>query len=353
MKKCIIIDTSYPINGRNTKFLTMMRMHYPDSVFKVVTWNRRMEKTEFPEEYIVYQKGSELGNRIKKFFNIFGYKSFVKDVINQEQPDVIIASHWDSLFVVPSKNRKKHFVIYDNIDVPEGNVILRSLERIMEKVSIYKADLIIHASRFFKEIYSNYRINQIVIENKPIFEKVTRTDMLSCPIKISYIGNIRYVETLMPLVNAVEHDKRFQLDFYGGGPDLEKMKRYSSDRIVFHGRYDYNDVASFYLSSDLIWAAYPNKDFNVKYAISNKFHESMCLDTPSIFANETKLGDFVEANKLGFVVNPYNIEDVKRLLNNIASNPEIIAEVRNSIHGYLKTETTWEQDMNVLYKFIE
>ena len=49
----------------------------------------------------------------------------------------------------------------------------------------------------------------------------------------------------------------------------------------------------------------------------------------------------------------YNIEDVKRLLNNIASNPEIIAEVRNSIHGYLKTETTWEQDMNVLYKFIE
>ena len=36
----------------------------------------------------------------------------------------------------------------------------------------------------------------------------------------------------------------------------------------------------------MVWAAYPNKDYNVKYAISNKFFESLVYEKPTFFSKE-------------------------------------------------------------------
>lgn len=348
-----MIDTAYPINGRTEKMLHSLRSRYPDFQYDVVAWDRKLDGTSVPDYYHLYKKKSELGNRIKKFFNIFGFKKYVKSVICTSRPDIIIASHWDSLFTVPSNLKEKCLVIYDNIDIPEGGFIQRNMELIMERVSIYKSDIIIHASRFFKELYKQYDIKQFVIENKPMLQQKEREDTPSLPIRIAYLGNIRYVETLTPLIDVVAADDRFTLDFYGGGPDYVKLKTRECKNIHFHGPYHYSDVEKFYLSSDLVWAAYPNKDFNVKYAISNKFHESLYFYTPGIFANETRLGDYVEREGIGFVVNPYDHSSVKELLNGVANNASSINQCRNRIKKILEQETTWEEDMKQVYSFIE
>jgi len=352
-KSVLLIDTAYPVNGRTEKILNSLQKRYPDYQYNVVAWNRKLDSVSAPDYYYLYQKKSELGNRIKKFLNIFGFKKYVKSVVSMIHPDVIIASHWDSLFTVPYHLKGKSLVIYDNIDIPEGGFVQRHMELIMEKVSIKKSDLIIHASRFFQELYRDIDIKQCVIENKPTLQKKDREDNPVLPLKIAYLGNIRYVDTLTPLIDVVTNDKKFSLDFYGGGPDYETLKTRECENVHFHGPYHYSEVEKFYLSSDLIWAAYPNKDFNVKYAISNKYHESLYFSTPGIFANETKLGDYVAREGIGFIVNPYDYSSVKELLCRVANNTSLINDCRNRIKRVLEHETTWEEDMNQVYSFIE
>ena len=354
MKKTVLfIDTALPINGRTEKMLNSLQKTFPGIKCYVVTWNRRMEDVSVPDYYYLYQQKSELGNRIKKFLNIFGFKKYVREVVSTIKPDVIIASHWDSLFTVPKGLKKKSYVIYDNIDLPEGNPMLRSLERVMEGISISKADMIVHASRFFQELFANNKAHQCVIENKPMLERIKRGDTPDVPLRISYIGTIRYSETLIPLIESVAGDPRFVLDFYGGGPDYEYLKMKATDNVRFHGKYHFSEVGKFYNSSDIVWAAYPNKDFNVKYAISNKYHETLNFETPGIFATETKLGDFVKEKGVGFVVNPYNRDDVKNLLIDIVNNPSMILQARNNIDVLLKNETSWEDDMRHIYAVIK
>ena len=103
---------------------------------------------------------------------------------------------------------------------------------------------------------------------------------------------------------------QFELHFYGNGPDEKKLEKYIQKKeytnIYFYGRYNYENISEIYNSIDLIWAVYPNKDFNVKYAISNKFFESLLYEKPCFFSEKTDLGGLVEKNKIGFTIDPYN-----------------------------------------------
>ena len=348
-KKVLLIDTAYPINGRTEKVLDSLKNRYPHFEYHIVSWNRQLLDISIPDNYHLYQKRSDLGARLKKFINLFGFKRYVRSIVSKVSPDIIYASHWDSLYTLPLNISKDIFVIYDNIDVPDGGFVRRTIGRILERISINKSNLIVFASRFFEELYSNYHISKCIIENKPRLEKKDRSDIPSNPLKIAYLGNIRYVETLVPLIKVVANDPRYILDFYGGGPDCNFLKKYECDNIRFHGPYHYSEVETFYLSSDIVWAAYPNKDFNVKYAISNKFHESLNFSTPGIYAENTKLGDYIVKERIGFVVNPYEKASVKQLLDDIANDPSVILDVRHNIQKVYERETTWEDDMEYIY----
>lgn len=97
------------------------------------------------------------------------------------------------------------------------------------------------------------------------------------------------------------------------------MQKYCKnvENVTFTGEYKYEDVVKLYHQSDIVWAAYPNKDYNVVYAISNKFHESSYVGIPCIYSDHTKLADFVEEKEIGLVVNPYDTNKIKALFSRI------------------------------------
>ena len=117
------------------------------------------------------------------------------------------------------------------------------------------------------------------------------------------------------MILAVQEIENVKLNFYGDGPDLNILKEYCNvnkfKNVIFYGRYDISEIGTIYAEADLIWAAYPNKNLNVKYAISNKFFECIAFKKIGIFSEKTKIGEFVSQNKIGLTVDPYDYEKIR------------------------------------------
>ena len=351
MIKCILIDTAYPVNTRNEKIMDSLRVFIPDIDIRVITWDRnKLAQSSREGIYYLYRGDVKLGDRIKKFLHLYRFKNFVDDIISNEKPNIIIASHWETLYALPKRVNQSACVVYENLDIPDGSRIAIKVGTFIERKSLYKADIITHASRFFLKLFEDCEQKQIVLENKPMFDGIEQKSDIGNPFVISFIGTIRYFETISKLVDAIKDDSRFELHFYGGGPDYELLSNYCSGicNVKLFGKYNYNDIKLLYRASDLIWAVYPNKDYNVKYAISNKFYESMYLGIPCVYANKTELGDFVESNLIGYTVDPYSVEMIKCLLNKVYLEKPLYNEIKRNIFAFAKKETTWDSDFNDL-----
>ena len=355
MINCFVIDTAYPLNFRNEKIIISLKECMPGAQIKVITWDRNKIVQGEIDDYFLYKGDVKLGDRLKKFLYLFRFKKFVEKVLRESEPNLVIASHWDTLFALPRGINKKACVIYENLDIPDGSRIAIKIGTILERISLNKADIITHASRFFEKLFKDCQQKQIILENKPKFASIERKESIGKPFVISFIGTLRYFETLSKLVDAVNGDDRFELRFYGNGPDLDILKDYCKDipNVHLFGKYEYRDIQGLYKVSDLIWAVYPNKDYNVKYAISNKFYESMYLGVPCVYANETELGDFVDANQIGYTVNPYCVDDIKRKLGEVITDNIFYNKVKDNIYAFAQKETSWDSDFEKLVEAVK
>ncbi|MDE5853913.1 MAG: hypothetical protein K2H19_02485, partial [Ruminococcus sp.] len=113
----------------------------------------------------IYSLYSPLGDPAQKLRNLFKFRVFIKDTIANFQPQVVIASHWDSLAVCSSFSRSFKTLIYENLDMPTGNKITLSLLRLIEKFCLKKVDITVFASRFFLPYYKSFRGKKIILEN--------------------------------------------------------------------------------------------------------------------------------------------------------------------------------------------
>ena len=355
--KIVLIDTSVPINSRNEKILRSFNKYFPDCELHLISWARDGDKNNpyDTEKWMshIYVKRSPLGKRLIKAVNIFGFARYLNCIIRKISPDMIIASHWDTLLSITESNKKNRIIVYENIDMPDMTGPAGWCIRNAEIKKAKKAKIMICASRFFVEQYP-IDINWAILENKSTLFFQNETYRTHKPLHVSFVGRIRNLPILKNLVCALKNDSRFFLSFHGDGEDLDALKAFSSDceNVCFTGRYQYEDVLDFYKETDVIWAAYPNKSVNVKYAISNKYHESLLTGVPGIFSENTSLGEYVVNNGLGFTVNPYEITSIRLMIESLYINNNLLQSAHMSLLEHNKSETTWDKDFVAIYSEI-
>ncbi|MGI2327656.1 glycosyltransferase [Planococcus sp. YIM B11945] len=357
MKKILLLDSSYPLNSRNTRLLKTLEKNYEVSF---ITWNRDesvIEDNEF--ENRIFNKKSLYGNKKSKLLNLLSYYKFIKKEIRAKKPDILITSHWDMFFIGSLLKTKKNYkIIYENLDIPESkNRIVEIFLKKVEKFFLKNADGMIVASRFFVEkysfkntlIYENYPYKYNLLENKKeVFSGGKRT--------IAYIGTVRYFEVFKNFILAFANDSNINMMIYGGGPDEEKAKKFCEKNsilnIKFNGPYNYKNVNSFYNQTDLVWAAYPSDSENVKFAISNKFFETLSYKTVGIFSEKTALGDLVKKENIGLVVNPYDPVSIRSVVSNVMIKD--LENIKENITEYTQWGNIfWEDNENRLLYYIK
>ncbi|WP_243293021.1 glycosyltransferase [Bacillus sp. FJAT-47783] len=330
MCQVLCISDSYPIHPRLQK---LGELFSPNNQVHYILWNRSGQVGSKNNTYI-YNSSTGYGKKLKKIKDLPKFNLFILKVIRNLKPDVIICRHWQIYLMVSMLNIKKVKVIYDVCDMPSNRFV-----RLVEKVYLKKAHKVVLASRFFSEFYEHEDI--LILENRPELKNCSiKKSEIKAPdstkLRITFLGKIRYLNIMKNLIGALKNSEKYEIKFYGDGPDYKTLKRYCDEHYVnnvnFYGRYNSNDIAKIYNDTDIVWCAYPNHNFNVKYAISNKFFETLAFKKPGVFSINTRISELVKNKDIGFLVDPYSEEDIKSLFNKISLNPKILNDVINRIN---------------------
>lgn len=334
MKKVLMLVDHYPLSPRALKMRKTIITN--DNVeVKIFVWNRRSLKIN--EEFVEgFNSKTGYGNFFRTLMDLPRYLYNSKKFIEKYQPDIIHAVDYTSLNATPIKSEYTK-IIYEIYDIKFfNNAIVNKYREYKEtKLINERVDSIIIASPFFEEYYKSKLFidrEYLVINNMPS-EKITSSQRVYIPIEhnkeklkdkiiISFIGRVRYKEILLNLLNAIQSKNNIILLIAGDGPDLNDIKKYINDndmidKVIVTGSFEESDLTNIYSYTDFVWAAYPNKDTNVYYAISNKYFESIVFKKPIIVSQGTKLGEYVSENNTGMIVNPYSVNDIEKLLDDL------------------------------------
>lgn len=358
--KILLLDSSFPINTRNRKILGTLSKQSSFEV-RYCTWNRDNRPVPESEKHnYIYNLTSPYGARLKKVKSLRNYYKFFKREQQKFKPDIVIASHWDMLMLAVLSKSSTQKIIYENLDMPTShNPILYKIFRKIEQFLLKRTDGIIFASRFFESQYKYFDKPVITVENKP-FRLDFQPDSLPVAnrsnnqgLKVCYLGTVRYFDMLRILADAT-NQSGVLLDIWGDGADLPALQQYTRNQanVTFHGRYDYEIIASIYEQADIIWAVYPANDPNVKFAISNKYHECILFRKPGVFAAGTYLGEMVASAGIGYSVNSQSVDDIKQLFARLAANPKELSATRMKMVQHYATRLNWEDEEDRLLNFI-
>lgn len=363
MSDFLFLETAWPINTRTKRFFDSIAKKY--SVAACV-WNRDGNHKDSKDNIYMYYGMAKYGSKLQKLISLPGYIKFCSEVIKEENPKYIFASHWDSLLVACISNffsRNKSKIIYDCLDLPtsKSRVLVKVL-RFLEKRLLRRVCFTIFASRYFAELYDE-NLDTLVFENYPVtnFSKSTQSkpkwfDSIidakkSDVIYVSWIGVLRYEEILINILQAVAKMKgKVYLYVFGDGPALSFMQQKIIELdlesyVTLFGRYETHELPYIYDVTDLVWAAYPTMDFNTKYAISNKYHECNLFERQIVVSKNTKMALNKKGSKSIFGVDEYSVQSIIHAFNKIDNG-------RLSFEKY-DEDITWQSREPVLFRNLE
>lgn len=353
------VENCLPISSRSARIIESLRRSGRFDI-AICAWSRSgtLAEADVGSEYRVYRRESPPARLVRKVANLPGYARFVRETARDYRPDVVGCSNWDMALLASLASSGKP-IIYDVGDMPDGQGLYYRVGRLAERVALRRTFAVTLASRFFAEMYEFEGLRRLVVENLPSMpvpdphdHSVDRTP------RIAFVGNVRFLDTLAPLLRVAD-ETGYPVDVHGDGAVLPALRQRhgASEHVRFHGRYRYDDLPDLYDGFDVVWAVYPADDQNVKRAISNKFFESVLFGCPGVFSRGTMLGDLVEREGIGFVVDGTSDDEIRELLHELKSDLARYHEVRDRLRAYRDDRVgtlTWpDREADVVELFME
>lgn len=338
-KKVFLVDISYPIPNRLNKIGAFYNEEY--QIIKIL-WDREGIAEGYNEDERVLVSDFGYGNVKSLLLNLVSFYRFLRKQILSEKPELIICRYWIPSFLCAYKKRE-HKLIYDVNDIPYGSRLIVKISNLFEKYVLNHADHIFLSSRFQQERYKSYLCKATLLENR-VSNKLReneRIDFMEYPQNISFIGQIRYKEMLIELIEKVSNS--FEINLYGKGSDSQFLETYLKangfSNVHYFGAYKYDVIADIYQKSGFVWAVYPPEDENVQIAISNKFFECIFFERIIIVSEGTQLGNLVKKLNIGLTVDVHHLENLLDILKNCD-----IKEKLENIREYKKYHQNYWED---------
>ncbi len=124
------------------------------------------------------------------------------------------------------------------------------------------------------------------------------------PIRIGFIGYVRFYDRNKKLLDVFKNDSRFELHYYGKGAEIleEYAKENGITNTVFHGSFPVCDTAKYLEQIDIINNLYGNDTLNLQKAISIKFYHALYSRIPILVCDNTYVGVLAKDLGIGFEV---------------------------------------------------
>lgn len=281
------------------------RLEIQSKKYNIYFWNRSGEKLSLSENYIYYNKSSELNkSKMEKIFDFINYQKWCVSRINSDNlSKVIILSTLDGVLLGNILRKKRIPYVFDIRDYSFEHIpFFKFIEKSVIKHSVFTAI----SSKGFYNFLPKYdytiahNFNRHEKRKQHIFKKRGK------PIKIVWNGVMRFFHFQKKYIDALKNDSRFLMIYHGDGPEFELYKSYCKKEkiknVIFTGVYDNKDKEKLLSEADILNNCYgylKNEGSKLKYAISNKFYDGIIYHIPQLVEPKGYKTDLVVTEKLG------------------------------------------------------
>jgi len=240
--------------------------------------------------------------------------------------------------------------------------VLKFFAKIFEKIMIKSADKVITVSESIANDYvSMYGIEKpLLVMNCPRYRTYERFDLFRKELKIPgdkiiilYQGEYlkgRGVENLVEVFQKLETlNKKIVLVLLTYGDDIEDLKKIikNSKNIYWHDRVSVLEYMNYVASADWGILLLENTCKNSDFSLANKFFDYIAGDLPVIVSDLKEMSDFIGKYRIGYVVDPQNIEEIVNLLKDFDKDTkkEFLLNLKSVAKKYC-----WEEQEKVLFE---
>lgn len=251
------------------------------------------EETEAENTYKFELEIQKKWSKFKKIRQYFKFRKFAKEIIKKNKYDLVIvwgteASLLFSDYLLTYIKNKYILNIrdYANLNSQFKYLLLKQLVRNSCFTTI--------SSKGFENFLPK---EEYVIVNSLNFSVLRNSNVRlglnvqEGPLKVCFIGYVRFIENDKRLLDALGNDKRFIIQFFGIGSN--ELKKYSKERnitnIEFVDSFDVKQTSELLNKADIINNLYGNNDIALDTATSIKYFYSIYLNLPILVYKNTHM----------------------------------------------------------------
>lgn len=309
---------------------------------------------------------SKSKNRLIRIFNS-SKKVFLKAI---EVDADIYHFHDPELLPYGLKLKKKgKIVIYDaHEDVPRQILgkpwipapLRKVISYAFEKYENYVAEklsYIITSTPTIESRYLKINKNTSAICNYPILQENGELPLWSSrEDDICYVGGITEIRGIKEIVKALEEDSSLRLSLAGQFSPLslkEEITGYVGwKQVNYFGVVDRNRIIEILNKSKIgIVTLHPRENYLDSLPI--KMFEYMYAGIPVVASNFPLWQKIISENNCGFCVDPFNINEILDVVNNLLANPSLAEEMGRNGREAVMEKYNWENEamkLNTIYE---
>ncbi len=303
---CII----FPGNVFTTPFL----QRYTDILkeekvdFDLVYWDAAgvKETTDATESYILRYAMSPLDSAVKKLIGYYRfYRMALKAIRSSRYKRVICLTTVPAVLLCKTliKRYDGKYIVDIRDYFKEGNKIYFK----KEKKAIEHSYLSVVSSPGFAEFLPEY--SYLVAHNINWIDPEVLNKIRCIPngkkdiIRLSYIGNMRFIELDKQLLSVFSNDNRFHINLIGKGYSI--LQEYCNEKgiknVTIVDWFPPERTLEFYENTDIVLNLYGNGSPTVDYALSNKLYYAAQLRKPILVCPNTYMEKITAQYGFGFV----------------------------------------------------
>lgn len=312
-KICILSAVNIKHMSMISIYTELMKQYHIEYDIVYMDKYNEEEKFECTHMYRYVNKVKQSWPRIIKMIKYMIFLPYATHILNKNKYDFIIVWNDVAIFMFASYLSRKYKGRYclnvrDNMGYEK-----KSRRRRYTKAFMNSAFNTISSKGYLDFLPKEAKYIPIHSLNLSVLQGMERRTSLrkeGLPIRIGFIGSIRYFENNKKLLDIFANDERFELHYYGTKADV--LKKYAEKKnihnTVFHDSFPVEDTKKYLKNIDIMNNLYGNETINLQKAISIKFYHALYARIPILVSDNTYVGELAQQIGVGFEVRQINSE---------------------------------------------
>lgn len=307
MKICIVSVVNIKHMSLISHYTSILeKKNIPYDIIYIDKYNED-EKINAQNKYVFKLNIDRSWSKSKKFFQYFKFRKYVKEILSKNEYDLLIVWRTETallLFDYLLRKYKNKFILNVRDYCFEKNpLVYKVITKLIEN-----SRLTTISSEGFRKFLPISQYQLLHSYNNQLLEKMEprrRFRNKNEPIRICFIGYVRFFDNDKRLLDTFANDERYIIQYFGSGSEI--LQDYCLENnirnVEFYGKFSVEETAKFLQNADVINNLYGYNNIALDTAVSIKYYYALHLRLPILVYDNTHMSEITKSIGIGYSIN--------------------------------------------------